>query len=181
MQAPKSNGWLNAGRSILRVLDGITNAMAAMSGLFLCAMVTIICISVVLRYFFHFSAGWTTELTEYFIFVMVMLGSPWVLREDNHVVVDVVYAMVGRRTRKVFAVATNFLGFLVGAAYVYYGLQATVENFLDGTMLVKIMPIPKWMPLAFIPIMSFFVMYWFARKTVKYFRTPSTDRMYQQS
>ena len=176
MDNKRSNPLLRAVQRADKLLDYVTDALAVTSGIFVIILTSLICVSVVLRYYFNLSVGWTTELTEYFIFIVVMLGTPWVLKNNKHVVVDVVYSTATPKLKRTFAIITNAIGFLVGAGYFYYGLQATHENFVKGTLLVKIMPIPKWLPLLFVPIMSFLVACLFARKTIEHLRPPSSDQ-----
>ena len=167
------NGSKSIGARVVRVMDAISHGMWVFSAGIVFFITTLVCVAVLLRYYFHLSVGWTTELSEYFIFLIVMFGAPWVLKKDQHVNVDVVVNLASPRVRRVFNLFTSIVGLLVCAAVFYYGSLAFHENFVKGTLMVKIMPVPKWMPILFIPIMAFFTGYQFLMKVISFARAAS--------
>lgn len=157
--------WTRAARGLMAVVDFATDLTAVISGVLLMVLVLMITVAVFLRYYFHLSVGWSTELAEYFIYAAVMLGAPWVLRKDAHVIVDVVVATMSRKTQRRLAVFINLLGAAIGIAFFCYSLQATWENFVKGTETIRIMPIPRYLPLLLMPIMALLVTFQFLRKS----------------
>lgn len=159
-----------AASAFVRVVDLITTGMAVMSAVLLSALVLLISVSVVMRYYFGLSVAWSTELGEYFIYIAVMLATPWVLKRDAHVQVDVLLQVLRERTKQRLAVVSNALGLLVTSILFYYGLLATHENYVKGTLSVKVMPVPKYLPLAVVPVAMLFCMFQFMFKLGSYFR-----------
>lgn len=147
---------MKKGSTFRKAVECVTDGMAVVSGVLLSLLVITISASVLLRYYFHFSVGWVTEVEEYVLFLAVMLGTPWVLKHDKHVSVDVVVNSLSPGNRRKLSIFTNFLGALVGIILFYYSGLATYENFVSGALLVKIMPVPKYMPLMFIPLSCIF-------------------------
>lgn len=147
---------MKKGSSFRKVIECISDGMAVVSGVLLSLLVLTISLSVILRYYFHFSVGWVTEIEEYVLFLAVMLGTPWVLKHDKHVTVDAVVNSLAPEKRRKLAVFSNFLGALIGIVLLYYSGLTTYQNFVTGALLVKIMPIPKYMPLMFIPLSCIF-------------------------
>lgn len=147
---------MKKGSSFRKVIEYITDIMAVVSGVLLSMLVLTISASVILRYYFHFSVGWVTEIEEYVLFLAVMLGTPWVLKHDKHVTVDVVVNSLSLEKRRKLLIFTNFLGAVIGLLLFYYSGLTTYENFVTGTLLIKIMPVPKYLPLMFIPLSCIF-------------------------
>ncbi|MEW6524406.1 MAG: TRAP transporter small permease [Bacillota bacterium] len=160
----------------VRVVDFITASMAVVSAVLLSALVLLISVSVVMRYYFGLSVAWTTELGEYFIYVAVMLATPWVLKKDAHVQVDVLLQVLREKTKQKLAIVSNILGLLVTAVLFYYGLLATHENYVRGTLSVKVMPVPKYLPLSVIPVVMLLCMLQFVIKIGKCIAPGQTSR-----
>ena len=147
---------MKKGSSFRKVIEYITDGRAVVSGVLLSLLVITISLSVILRYYFHYSVGWVTEIEEYVLFLAVMLGTPWVLKHDKHVTVDVVVNSLSPGKREKLLIFTNFLGAIIGIVLFYYSGLTTYENFITGTLLIKIMPVPKYLPLMFIPLSCIF-------------------------
>ena len=52
----------------MKGVDFATNLTAVLSGILLTAMVLMVTVAVLLRYYFSLSVGWSTELAEYFMY-----------------------------------------------------------------------------------------------------------------
>ncbi len=148
-----------------RIVEKIEDIMAAIAGVLLSIMTLSICVSVVMRYFLHLSVGWATQMQEYILYIAVLLGSPWVLRYDGHVNVDVVLNMLSPMNRQRLEVLVNFLGALISAGLFYYGVYATHKNYVEHNMIVNVVPVAKWIPLIFIPIMAAVLVFEFLLKS----------------
>ncbi len=143
------------------IFDKITTFNAVISGVLLFTIALMISLAVILRYGFGMSVGWSTEIAEYFIYISVVLAAPWVLKIDRHVRVDVIVNMLGPRANWVLAIFNSILGIMMSAVLLYYSIISTYENYVKGTMSIRIMPIPKWVPLMFMPIMALLFVFWF--------------------
>ncbi len=154
----------NAGSRVMIIIDFLTNITAVFGGILIVTLILMITIAVLLRYYFNVSVGWSTELAEYFIYASVVLAVPWVLKRNEHVIVDIMISHLSQKNRRRVAIVINLLGVAIGIALFYYSFLATWENFIKGTKTIRIMPIPRYIPLLFMPIMSFLVSFQFFRK-----------------
>jgi len=157
----------------MTVVDFFTNLTAVLSGILLTGMVLMITVAVLLRYYFGLSVGWSTELAEYFIYLAVVLGAPWVLKNDGHVVMDIFITNLAPEAKRKIGIFVNLLGAAISAAFFYYSLLATIENFVKQTETIRIMPIPRYLPLMFLPIMSILFLFQFLRKGWNGFYQPA--------
>lgn len=155
---------MRLGRYVTKTFDYLTDAMAVISGILLFTLTAMTCIAVIIRYFFQLSAAWTTEFAEYFIYLAVVLATPWVLKHDKHVTVDVFINLANPKIQRRIAIFNCIVGIIISALLFYYGTMAAHENYVKGTMIIRVTPIPKYVPLVFIPIMAFFLVYQFAHK-----------------
>jgi len=89
----------------------------------LAAMFAAFMVQIVFRYLFNFPIGWTSELTIVTWLWIVLWGAAFVVREREEIRFDLIYAAVGRRTRRAFAMVSAIA--LIGL----YGvsLPASVE------------------------------------------------------
>ena len=165
---------LSAG--LMGTVNLVTDIAAGISGVLVCVLVVMITVSVLLRYYFQLSVGWSTELGEYFIYIIAVLGAPWVLRKDAHVVVDVVVNLLPPKIRRWVDVVVNLLGALIGFALLYYSGLATCENYIKGTLVIRVMPIPRYLLLLFIPVMSVLVSLQFLHKFWQGLTSPPAAR-----
>ena len=148
-----------------RIVEKVEDIMAAIAGVLLSVMTVSIGVSVVMRYFLHLSVGWATQMQEYILYIAVLLGSPWVLRLDGHVNIDVVLNMLSKRNRQRLEVFVNFLGALISAGLFYYGTYTTHKNYVEHTVIVNVVPVDKWIPLIFVPIMAAVLVFEFLFKS----------------
>jgi TRAP-type C4-dicarboxylate transport system permease small subunit len=89
----------------------------------LAVMFTAFMIQIVFRYVFNFPIGWTSELTIVMWLWGVLWGAAFVVRERDEIRFDLIYAVAGRRARRIFGILAALA--LVGL----YGLSlpASVE------------------------------------------------------
>jgi C4-dicarboxylate transporter DctQ subunit len=74
-------------------------------------------VQIVFRYVFNFPVGWTSELTVIMWLYLVLWGTAFVLKEDEEIRFDLLYARAGRRTRIGMAIAFSL------AVVVLYGVS----------------------------------------------------------
>ncbi|MGI6552615.1 MAG: TRAP transporter small permease [Bacillota bacterium] len=152
------------GSVFTKVMEFVTDIMAALSGVCIILIMLIVSLSVLLRYYFQLSVGWTTEMAEYLVFIAVMLGVPWVLRNDGHVKLDVLVGLLDAKLQRKIDLFNNFLGIVIGITLFYYGSYMVYDSYINHTKFVRILPIPRWLLLQFIPLSCFVFTYQFCAK-----------------
>lgn len=85
-------------QKILTRIDGVNEWLGKGVSYFNHLLVWLICLDVLMRYFFDASQIWIMEVEVYFYAFIFLLGSGFALRHNRHVRVDVFYArMTSRR------------------------------------------------------------------------------------
>lgn len=96
--------------------------------------------------------AWSNEISEMMLFLTTMLVAPWLLRQGQHIRVDIVLQALPPRV----AWQIEWLGDIVGLAccvfMAWYGARATWASWSDGSLMIKTLVTPEWWSLAPLPI-----------------------------
>lgn len=96
--------------------------------------------------------AWSNEISEMMLFLTTMLVAPWLLRQGQHIRVDIVLQALPPR----LAWQIEWLGDIVGLAcclfMAWYGARATWASWSDGSLMIKTLVTPEWWSLAPLPI-----------------------------
>ena len=135
-----------------RLLSGL--ALAACAVLFL--MTLMICADVLLRNVRIipgvFGLAWSNEVSEAMLYLITMLAAPWLLRQGQHIRVDVVLRAVPPRLGWYFEWIADTLGLACCLVIAYYGARAALASFRAGSISIKTLVTPEWWLLAPLPI-----------------------------
>ncbi|MDI6764804.1 MAG: TRAP transporter small permease subunit [Thermodesulfobacteriota bacterium] len=137
-----------------KLISVINKAFVFVASLMMAGLVVIVCIDLVLRYFFNAPLLWGTEVTEIFLLYITFLGTAWVFKEDGHVVVDVFTGQAKGRRRKALMVIGYLLIAVVSAVLIYYGFYATYDHHRRGVFNPTILETPIALIIMIIPIGS---------------------------
>lgn len=101
-------------------------------------MAIIVFLNVVLRYVFKSGITWSVELSQILFMVLVFFGAIQAYKEDSHIKVDVLISKVPLVWKKILALCSNILIFIV-VVIVYQGsLQLVKENTVMTTPILGI-------------------------------------------
>jgi len=118
-------------------------------------MMLVICIDVLLRNVRivpgMLGVPWANEVTEYALYLITMLTAPWLLRQGQHIRVDVLLRAVPRRLAWTCEWAVDLIALVCCTAIAYYGLKAMLSSHAIGGTVVKVLSVPEWWLLAPLP------------------------------
>ena len=95
---------------------------------------------------------WSTEISEYMLYLLTMLTAPWLLRRGQHIRVDIVLRAVPKRVGWIFEWAVDILGLACCLVIAYYGARATLASFKSGALSIKTLVTPEWWLLSVLPV-----------------------------
>lgn len=148
--------------------DRVCYILACLSiGLFIFAWLSV-CSEIVFRYFFNHPLVWVIEISEYILVFITFLGSAWLLKEERHVSIDIVSAILRPRHEAVLNIITSFLGAISCLAFFWYSGQSTWDHFLRNAYDLKYLRLPFALILAPIPIGSFMLFIQFVKRANRY-------------
>ncbi len=128
-------------------------ALAACALLFL--MMLMICSDVLLRNVRLIPGvqgiSWSNEVSEYMLYFITMLAAPWLLRQGQHIRVDIVLRVLPPRLAWYSEWLSDLLALACCSAMALYGLRAVLSSIRIDSMTVKSLAIPEWWLLAPLP------------------------------
>ena len=126
----------------------------------LAAMVLIVIVTVVLRYFFNTGIAWAEEvprlLVGYFAFFACAMG----VRDHTHITMNVFYNLApkGGRVRACIDFFANVAVLLCGLFMLYYG-GARILLMMTKTGALSITRWPNWVQYAAVPVVGFTILF----------------------
>lgn len=137
-----------------RIVRTYNSILLFLASLMMAGLMVIVCLDLVLRYFFNAPLLWGTEITEIMLLDITFLGMAWVFRENGHVVIDVLTNKVGGGKKKILQIISYSVTGFVAMILVYYGFYATFDHFKRKVFNPTIMETPIWLIIIVIPVGS---------------------------
>ena len=87
---------------------------------------------------------WLHEGIEYTLYVGVFLGAPGVLQQGAHVRVDLFVENLPKNLAVSAEIVLDFVGCIICLSLFYYGLQGSIEAYIDKSIPDKLLKIADW-------------------------------------
>ena len=113
---------------------------------------------VVARYVFKSPTIWVVDVSRYCLVYMTFLSAASLLLKGEHINVDLVVTHLPIRPRLVLNMLGHILCSLAFLVLFYYSTMTTWDIYERGVLVMDPIEIPKAIPLAIIPIGSFFLL-----------------------
>jgi TRAP-type C4-dicarboxylate transport system permease small subunit len=138
------------------VYGRLLQALALVGCAVILAMTLMICADVLLRNV-HLIPGvygiaWSNEVSEAMLYLVTVLTAPWLLRQGQHIRVDIVLRAVPPRLGWVFEWVADALGLFCCLVIAWAGARATFASFESGALSIKTLVTPEWWMLAPLPV-----------------------------
>ena len=154
------------------IISKIVLALAVLAATLTFFMALCICYSVIGRAYLKQNVAWALELSEYLIYIDVMLATPWVLKIDKHVRVDIFYHFIPFKGQRYLNQIINILGVVMCLWFCYYSVLVAVSAYASGINLVRVIPIKKWLVMVFLPFMSALCAVIFIKRFMVFWKSP---------
>ena len=96
--------------------------------------------------------AWSNELCEFLLYSITLCLSPWLLRQGQHIRVDIVLQVLPKPVAYALEWLSDMLGLACCVFMAYEGLQATMESYNSGALSIKTWVTPEWWSLAHLPV-----------------------------
>lgn len=134
----------------------LTEALAVIASLLLLAMLLVICGDVLTRNVaipgLGRGIGWANEVSEMLLYLMTMLAAPWLLRQGQHIRVDILLRAIPKAWAWGCEWLADIIGFLCCCCMVWYGARVALKSHADNAMSIKTLVTPEWWMLAPLPL-----------------------------
>jgi len=132
------------------------SSLALFGCLLLLAMMLIIVADVALRNLaipgLPLGLSWSNEVSELMLYLITMCVAPWLLRQGQHIRVDILLQAIPPRVAWALEWVGDVLGLLCCLVLAWYGTQATWASHAAGSLSIKTLVTPEWRSLAPVPV-----------------------------
>jgi TRAP-type C4-dicarboxylate transport system permease small subunit len=156
MERAASRAGTTAAEYAAVVFGKLLEALALIGCAVIFLMTVMICADVLLRNVRLipgvYGIAWSNEVSEAMLYLVTMLTAPWLLRQGQHIRVDIVLRAVPPRLGWIFEWISDALGLVCCLVIAWYGVRAVYASFTSGAMSIKTLVTPEWWLLAPLPV-----------------------------
>jgi TRAP-type transport system small permease protein len=96
----------------------------------------------------------SNEISEDIIYLVTLLAAPGLLRQGQHIRVDIVLRVLPAKVGWLLEWVSDILGLVCCLYFIWYGTRVVVASFTSSALSIKTLIMPEWwllapMPLAF--------------------------------
>ncbi len=146
-------------KRIIKSIDSITAFFGKIAGWSSILLVVLVCVDVLLRYFFQWSRVWMMELELYLFAFIFLLGGAFAFQKDQHVRVDVFYTNLSDKNKARVNLIGGILFLLPWCIIIIYISQ---RYFLKSWMIGERSNQPGGLPMIYIKkgllVLAFFLL-----------------------
>jgi len=154
----------------MRFIDKMITAFAAFGSALILSVMVLVSIEVVMRYFFHKPQIWVVEISEYVLVWSTFLGAAWVLKDEGHIKVDILYQNLSSKVKAWLGVFSSIIGIFVSFVFIIFGTRLVWRMCITLEADPKSqIGMPKGPLLAIIPLCSVLLLIQFVRRGKKFF------------
>lgn len=96
--------------------------------------------------------AWSNEISELMLYLITMCVAPWLLRQGQHIRVDIVLQALPPQLAWYFEWLGDLIGLACCVVIAWYGTQAAWSSYLSGAVNIKTLVTPEWWALAPLPL-----------------------------
>jgi TRAP-type C4-dicarboxylate transport system permease small subunit len=96
--------------------------------------------------------AWSNEISELMLYLITMSVAPWLLRQGQHIRVDIVLQALSPRLAWNFEWVGDLIGFACCGVIAWFGTQAAWSSYMSGAVNIKTLVTPEWWALAPLPL-----------------------------
>jgi TRAP-type C4-dicarboxylate transport system permease small subunit len=129
---------------IFRIHEAIVRAMGFGAILMIAAMIVGITAEIMLRMFGAGSLPGLVEGTEYALYFSTFLSAPYLLRNNEHIRVDIVVTRLPPRVQILLEALTLIVVLVVAVVLFIYGTKILAGHLAEGNLVFKEIVFPQW-------------------------------------
>lgn len=104
-------------------------------GLTMLAVVIMLTINVILRFFFSSGISWSEEFIRYGIIWITFIGSAICFRRGIHVGIDLLMESLGEKNKKILSLIINILSIILMLLLIKYGMDLVIFSVETGQLM----------------------------------------------
>ena len=135
-----------------RIYGRLLDVLMAAACLLLLAMTLLIGADVAGRNAGLGGIPWSGELSEDILYLLTLLTAPWLLRQGQHIRVDILLRALPARLGWLLEWVGDLLGLACSLYFVWYGWKVLAASYTSGAISIKTLVTPEWWLLVPLPI-----------------------------
>ncbi|WP_299453038.1 TRAP transporter small permease [uncultured Pigmentiphaga sp.] len=96
--------------------------------------------------------AWSNEVSEAMLYLLTLCIAPWLLRQGQHIRVDIVLQAVPRRLAWGLEWSADVLGLACCVILAWYSAHSAWDSYASGALSIKTLVTPEWWLLAPLPV-----------------------------
>jgi TRAP-type transport system small permease protein len=129
----------------------LLDALMVLAALLVLVMAVMIGADVALRNARAGGIPWSTEVSEYILYLITLISAPWLLRRGQHIRVDIILRVLPRRVAYAMEWAADAIGLACAIYFVCYGWRIMAASYGANAISLKTLVLPEWWLLAPMP------------------------------
>ena len=94
----------------------------------------------------------SNELSEYIIYLVTLLTAPSLLRQGQHIRVDIILRVLPHRIGWLLEWLGDLIGIVCCLYFVWYGVRIVSASYASGAISIKTLVLPEWWILVPVPL-----------------------------
>jgi TRAP-type transport system small permease protein len=137
--------------ALSRWYGALLDALMLLAAVLVLVMAVMIGADVLLRNVGAGAVSWSNEVSEYILYLVTLLSAPWLLRQGQHIRVDIVLRALPARMAYAMEWIADVIGLACALYFVWYGWRIMAASHLSGAISLKTLVLPEWWMLAPLP------------------------------
>lgn len=96
--------------------------------------------------------SWSNEVSELMLYLITVCVAPWLLRQGQHIRVDIVLQALPAQAAWVLEWVSDVLGLLLCLVLAWFGARAAWASYVADAVSIKTLVTPEWWSLAPLPV-----------------------------
>jgi len=135
-----------------KLLDRVCQFLAVLAAIYLVVIMGGIVFQATARSLGFSGSSHIFTFTEFGLLYIVMLASPWLVRERGHVFIEILTAAVPAERQRILSRLIAGLSVVICVVFAWYAGEATVKSFIRGDADMRSVDMPRWLLLGTMPI-----------------------------
>jgi TRAP-type transport system small permease protein len=149
-------------RGLSHWYGAVLDALMTLAAVLVLIMTVTIGADVALRNVGAGGLPWSTEVSEYILYLITLMSAPWLLRRGQHIRVDIILRALPRGLAYAMEWVADTLGLACAIYFVVYGWRIAAASYSANAISLKTLVLPEWwllvpMPVAFVLVAIEFV------------------------
>ena len=140
-------------KKVTDIFDKIDSVFFFIAQIAVLIMMLLTTADAIMRYVFNQAIMGAYHFSEnYLMVIVVFLSMSYVMKMEGHIRIDIFLQYLPKKLVKVFDIIYPMLAAALMFAIAYQGMNMTIENYVNKSVAVGLIPWPIWLSWIWVPI-----------------------------